>query len=78
MQLHCCGAYGPRDWENSQYNKKKDKVDLSISSPPQVFEIPASCCVGGEDNAACNDDGRRGLGTNYIPQTIYPDVSVLV
>ncbi|XP_076472175.1 CD151 antigen-like [Babylonia areolata] len=36
-ELECCGASGPKDYENSTWYKENEKKNIS-------YEIPASCC----------------------------------
>ncbi|XP_053604942.1 tetraspanin-1-like [Plodia interpunctella] len=56
--LECCGAEGPRDWQDSAWSRaqaepeegapaaeaRSDTLDLSVSAPTAYYWVPASCC----------------------------------
>ena len=59
MQLECCGAEGPRDWQHSAWARAQeaagaeaegagaagDALDLSVGAPTNYYWVPPSCCV---------------------------------
>lgn len=77
LQLKCCGANGPSDWANSKYNKKEDKLDLTVTAPVQIYNIPPSCCKGDPDDILCAN-GRKAKKTVPVEPIIYSEVSHII
>jgi len=50
--LKCCGAERPHDWATN-------KVSIGVSSPPDLYDIPESCCVSGIPMEACHKATRQ-------------------
>lgn len=60
LQLECCGADGPRDWQHSAWARAQggaaggaggaaDVLDLSVGAPTSYYWVPPSCCVPSDD-----------------------------
>lgn len=67
--LECCGANGPRDWNGSSINKKKDLsgMSLSVSNSLNNYTIPASCCRLGTEGSVCEKATNAKVGGNIHP-----------
>jgi hypothetical protein len=74
LQLHCCGATGPRDWSGSKYNKAgRTALDLAVTAVAEVYSIPASCCRDGTSDEICKVAVKTGIGAQ-ISNVIYSEV----
>uniref|UniRef100_A0A2H1WU41 SFRICE_034173 n=1 Tax=Spodoptera frugiperda TaxID=7108 RepID=A0A2H1WU41_SPOFR len=74
LQLECCGADGPRDWQHSAWARAQggaaggaggaaDVLDLSVGAPTSYYWVPPSCCVPSDDPEACGA-ARRVAGAS--------------
>lgn len=75
MQLECCGAEGPRDWQHSAWARALEAegaggaggegaaLDLSVGAPSTYYWVPASCCAAaGPECAAARRVRVPGAG----------------
>ncbi|GBP47244.1 Tetraspanin-3 [Eumeta japonica] len=56
--LQCCGANGPRDWQNSAWSRgtvgdSDSPLDLSVSAAGSYYSVPMSCCEEQVDDETC-------------------------
>lgn len=73
-QLKCCGANGPLDWAGSRYNKgDKQNVMLAITSQPQLYSVPPSCCSADPESDICKAAVKTGVAAR-ISDLIYSEV----
>ncbi|XP_034234355.1 CD9 antigen [Thrips palmi] len=74
--LKCCGANGPRDWSSARFNQANKKsgsgMDLALSSSPQFYRLPLSCCNTPDSRQICDDASRIGLSAK-IPVVMYKE-----
>ncbi|XP_055296706.1 CD9 antigen-like [Sitodiplosis mosellana] len=64
--LECCGAEGPKDWQTSKFNNNTKALNLDVSSPPETFIIPQSCCKANISEAICKKETRIPIGASKI------------
>uniref|UniRef100_A0A1W7RAS4 Tetraspanin n=1 Tax=Hadrurus spadix TaxID=141984 RepID=A0A1W7RAS4_9SCOR len=63
----CCGASGPSDWKESNFNKNKDGGKITttedalrgVQSQFGIYKVPSSCCV---NSAECNPNPLQTIG----------------
>jgi hypothetical protein len=69
---------GPQDWAGSTYSKAgKGVLDFSVTSLPQIYSIPTSCCRDGIEEIICKGAVKIGIGAQ-IANVIYSEVSICV
>lgn len=84
--LNCCGANGPKDWEDSLYNGKNlNPKEIGVGTrKTKSFMIPESCCklpdtgesacqnpiTGGVIPAGVNEKGCAGELKNFFQEHI--------
>lgn len=77
-QLSCCGAAGPSDWADSDYNRAGvsddsrsviDTLEIGVASVVGAYSVPPSCCAPGVDSAVC-EASRSVSGVGELGGTI--------
>ena len=63
----CCGAEGPTDWIG------RKNVIIGVSSEPQVYDIPESCCRKGIEVDTCRAATRAQFGAQIDTKLIYDE-----
>ncbi|XP_031625244.1 CD9 antigen-like [Contarinia nasturtii] len=65
--LECCGAEGPKDWQTSKYNNNTNKaLNLDVSSPPETFIVPPTCCKANITDKVCKEARVINIGVSKI------------
>lgn len=69
MQFGCCGANGPSDWTTAKLNANAPGLNVQVTSPSRVFNIPASCCKPDIPAALCDKARKIDVGVTRVPET---------
>lgn len=54
------------DWKTSKYNNNTKQLNLDVSSLPETFIIPETCCKANISNAECKKATRIQSGSSKI------------
>jgi CD81 antigen len=65
----CCGANGPNDWTSTKFNANAPGLNVQVTSPSRVFNIPASCCKPDISAAQCDKARKIDVGVTKVPET---------